>query len=310
MKARHFMLLMAFCSVYTESWALPEVIDNSAYPASAPRASTSKLPSSTNTMLEMMGRLDQLQAEVQQLNGKVEEQANLITELKKQQSTMYSDFDERMQSIESKTAAPDQAVPETPVEPTASTDAEAASSAAEAKEAEAPVSAPAQEATPAPVENKDQVSTPADATPTAVAPATAPKPEVVQASDGEKQEYQQAYNSLRNGHTDQSITELTAYLDKYPAGGLASNAQYWLGEAYRVKQDNDLARKAFNDVIEKYQGSAKVPDALLKLGYIEMELKNTVKAREYLTRVTSDFPNTPAARLAAKKLSLLDAAQN
>ena len=307
MKARHFIFLMAFCSVYTESWALPEVIDNSAYPASAPRAATSKLPSSTNTMLEMMGRLDQLQAEVQQLNGKVEEQANLITELKKQQSTMYSDFDERMQSIESKTAAPDQAVPETPVEPTASTDAETASSASEA---EAPASAPAPEATPVPAENKDQVSTSADAAPAEAAPAAAPKPEVVQASDGEKQEYQQAYNSLRNGHTDQSITELTAYLDKYPAGGLASNAQYWLGEAYRVKQDNDLARKAFNDVIEKYQGSAKVPDALLKLGYIEMELKNTAKAREYLTRVTSDFPNTPAAHLAAKKLSLLDAAQN
>lgn len=310
MKARHFILLMAFCSVYTESWALPEVIDNSAYPASAPRAAASKLPSSTNTMLEMMGRLDQLQAEVQQLNGKVEEQANLITELKKQQSTLYSDFDERMQSIESKTATPDQAIPETPVEPTASTDAETASGATEAKEAEAPVSVPAPEATQAPAENKDQVSTPADATPTEAAPGTAPKPEVVQASDGEKQEYQQAYNSLRNGHTEQSITELTAYLDKYPAGGLASNAQYWLGEAYRVKQDNDLARKAFNDVIEKYQGSAKVPDALLKLGYIEMELKNTAKAREYLTRVTSDFPNTPAARLAAKKLSLLDAAQN
>jgi len=305
MKARHFILLMAFCSAYSESWALPEVIDNSAYPASAPRPATSKLPSSTNTMLEMMGRIDQLQAEVQQLNGKVEEQANQITELKKRQSTMYSDFDERMQNIENKTASPDQGVPETPVEPSASGDTEVT-------QPEAPVSSPAPEvAAPAPVENKEQVSAPADAVPPAeAAPAAAPKPEAVQASDDEKQEYQQAYNSLRNGHTDQSITELTAYLEKYPAGGLSSNAQYWLGEAYRVKQDNDSARKAFNDVIDKYQGSAKVPDALLKLGYIEMELKNTAKAREYLTRVTSDFPNTPAARLAAKKLSLLDAAQN
>ena len=50
-----------------------------------------------------MGRLEQLQAEVQQLTGKVDEQAYRIDELKKHQSTMYSDFDERLQSIEKKT---------------------------------------------------------------------------------------------------------------------------------------------------------------------------------------------------------------
>lgn len=303
MKARFIILMMACSSVYSESWALPEVIDNSAYPASAARPNPTNLPSpSTDTMLEMMGRLDQLQAEVQQLTGKVEEQANLIAELKKQQSTMYSDFDERMQSIESKTASPDQAVPEASEEPAASSDAEAP--------AASPTPESDSDSVSAPVENKDQVSPPADAAPSEDTPAAPPKPAVVQASDAEKQEYQQAYNSLRNGHTSESITELTAYLDKYPAGGLAGNAQYWLGEAHRVNQDNDSARKAFNDVIEKYPDSAKVPDALLKLGYMEMDLKNSAKAREYLTRVTSDFPKTPAARLAAKKLLLLDAVQN
>jgi TolA-binding protein len=68
----------------------------------------------------------------------------------------------------------------------------------------------------------------------------------------------------------------------------------------------DSARKAFNNVIEKYPGSSKVPDALLKLGSIEVEQKNAAKAREYLTRVTVDFPSSTAARLAAKKLLLLD----
>jgi hypothetical protein len=50
-----------------------------------------------------MGRLEQLQAEVQQLTGKVDEQAYKIDELKKHQSTLYSDFDERLQGIENKT---------------------------------------------------------------------------------------------------------------------------------------------------------------------------------------------------------------
>ena len=99
-------------------------------------------------------------------------------------------------------------------------------------------------------------------------------------------------------------------MSKYPTGVYANNAQYWLGEAYRVKQDNDAARKAFNDVIEKYPDGAKVPDALLKLGYIEMDQKNPAKAREYLTRVTTDYPKSPAALLAAKKLLKLDEVKN
>ena len=56
--------------------------------------------------------------------------------------------------------------------------------------------------------------------------------------------------------------------------------------------------------------AAKVPDALLKLGYIEIDQKNMVKAREYLTRVTADYPKSPAALLASKKLLNLDEVKN
>jgi TolA-binding protein len=55
-------------------------------------------------------------------------------------------------------------------------------------------------------------------------------------------------------------------------------------------------------VLEKYPNSTKVAEALLKLGYIEAEQKNTDKAREYLTRVTNEFANTPSAHAAEKKL--------
>jgi len=46
------------------------------------------------------------------------------------------------------------------------------------------------------------------------------------------------------------------------------------------------------------------------LGYIEMEQKNQVKAREYLTRVTTEYPKSPAALLATKKLLKLDEVKN
>ncbi|MGZ8955645.1 MAG: tol-pal system protein YbgF [Methylovulum sp.] len=290
MNLRPAIFLLASCGVYAESYALPPVIDNSAYPSTAAVPNTVPAAPSTNTLFELMGRLEQLQAEVQQLTGKVEEQANLISELKKHQTSMYADFDDRLQRIENNGADSDQSTAETASEPVAASESQPASAA------EAPVEA----STAAPA-----------ATSAAEKPASAPsKPEVVQATDAEKQEYQQAYNALRTGHTDESITAFKAYLEKYPTGGYANNAQYWLGEAYRVNQDNDSARKAFNDVVDKYPNSAKVPDAILKLGYIEMDQKNSVKAREYLTRVTTEFPNTAAARLAAKKLLLLENLKN
>ncbi len=273
MKARVLALLCICTAAHAES--LPPVIDNSMYPAGEVNAVR---PSSPNALFEMMGRLEQLQAEVQQLTGKVEEQANLIAEMKKSQNTMYSDFDERMQNLEKKAEG---------VKPTSAESVPAQEVQPEAKAAESPVAAPA-------------------ATPEVNKPLPAQKQDAVPASGDEKQQYQQAYEALRNGHTAQAIAEFNALLSKNSKNEFANNAQYWLGEAYRVNQDIDSARKAFNSVIENYPGSSKVPDALLKLGYIEVEQKNAVKAREYLTRVTTDFPGSTAARLASKKLLLLD----
>jgi len=292
------MLLSACSSVYAE---LPPVIDHSSYPPSAAPANPANSPS-TNTLYEMMRRLEQLQTEVQQLTGKIDEQAYRIDELKKHQSTMYSDFDERLQSIENKASGVDQPVAENPAESADSGDAET-----QGGESPAPASESAPVNQPAPAEKSVSSN---ESAPLA---KQAPKPkfdEAAQVSGTEKEEYQQAYSALRNGHTDQSIEQFNAYLSKYPIGVYANNAQYWLGEAYRVKQDNDAARKAFKDVIVKYPDGAKVPDAILKLGYIEAEQKNTGKAREYLTRVISEYPNTPAALLATKKLLKLDEVKN
>jgi tol-pal system protein YbgF len=302
MKKTSLALLLSVCgSVYAE---LPVVIDHSSYPPSATPVNPANSPSS-NTLYELMGRLEQMQAEVQQLTGKVDEQAYRIDELKKHQTKMYSDFDERLQTIENKANGTEEPVAESSSDAVGTGDAEA-------KEGESPApateSAPAVESTPA--DNPVSASEPASAPAVESAPAPKPKPEAAQVAGPEKQEYQQAYNELRNGHTDQSIQQFNAYLSKYPTGVYANNAQYWLGEAYRVKQDNNAARKAFNDVIEKYPDGAKVPDALLKLGYIEIDQKNMAKAREYLTRVTTDYPKSPAALLASKKLLKLDEAKN
>jgi len=288
MKKYYFLMLcLCGCAMAQPDSALPPVIDNSSYPSSTPPVNVNA--TSSNAAYELIGRLDKLQAEVQQLTGKVEEQGNQIAELKKHQTSAYSDLDERLQSIE-KSGSPrpsSQPVAEIPSVPTATN---------------ATVSEPPKPAA-LPVESNIAVSTPS----LPVVPITKPavKPPEVQASGDEKQTYQQAYGSLRSGKTDQSIEQFKAYLSQYPAGGYTDVAYYWLGEAYRVKPDANAAREAYNTVLEKYPSSTKVAEALLKLGYVEIDQKNTDKAREYLNRVISEYANTPAAHLAEKKLASL-----
>ena len=99
MKIRLALLLCLSGSACAEPVPLPPVVDNNVYPAA--NAQVPK-PTSTNTMFEIMGRLEQLQQEVQQLTGKVEEQTFQLNELKKRQNTMYTDFDDRIQGIRAK----------------------------------------------------------------------------------------------------------------------------------------------------------------------------------------------------------------
>ena len=82
---------------------------------------------------------------------------------------------------------------------------------------------------------------------------------------------------------------------------LADNAQYWLGEAYYVTRDYDRALTAFTRVGQLWPDSRKAPDAALKLGYTQFELKRFAAARSHARgRVQQSLAGfTEAARLAA-----------
>jgi len=210
---------------------------------------------------------------------------------------MYSDFDERLQSIENKASGVIANSTET-VKPS--------SINSNAKEMQ-PATTSTVVVPTIPAQKNIQSSKDADS-PAPVAPKSQNDSLKSQANTPDKQGYFMAYDELRNGHTLQSIEQFKAYLNHYPTSEYANNAQYWLGEAYRVNQDNVSARKAFNDVLEKYPDSAKVPDAILKLGYIELDQNNLAKANGYLNRIITDYPKSPAAILASKKLAKISEA--
>lgn len=120
-------------------------------------------------------------------------------------------------------------------------------------------------------------------------------------------EYQAAFNLLKEGKYDEAAAALRAFLARNPQHELASNAAYWLGEAHYVRRDYPAALSAFEGMLRDYPGARKAPDALLKAGYCQYELKRFAPARATLTRLVQEFPGTPAAAEAATRLERLGA---
>lgn len=114
--------------------------------------------------------------------------------------------------------------------------------------------------------------------------------------------YLAAFDQLKAGNFDQSITDFKAFLSAYPQSSYADNAQYWVGEAHYVKREFDAATGAFNTLVKDYPRSSKVPDALLKLGYIQYEQKDYAAARKTLERIPAEHPDSSVAQLAQRRL--------
>jgi len=281
-------LIMVMCCassvVFAESRVLPPVIDNSTYPAGS--SSLGSTPSN-HAIYEVLGRLEQLQLELQQLRGMVEEQSQTIIDLKKRQGNIYSDLDLRLQELSGVDISASKKPPE--ISPS-----EMNKPAVEMPENMAGIVA----------NNKQK---PVESTVATVEPHSTTSG-AAESVTNESELYQTAYETLRNGHNARAISAFKSLLAKFPDGEYADNAQYWLGEAYKVNKEIDSAKAAFTKVMTQYPGSAKVPDAILKLAYIELEQNNMAKARDYLTQITVSHPGTTAAHLASKKLMSLDMA--
>lgn len=117
-----------------------------------------------------------------------------------------------------------------------------------------------------------------------------------------QQAYQKAYETLQAGLYEEAILAFSAFLKAHPESEQAGNAWYWLGEAYYVKRDFIGARQAFGQVVERFPNHPKAPDALLKLGYVAIDLGDWQAATRHLNEVIQRFPGTRAAQLAGERL--------
>lgn len=121
----------------------------------------------------------------------------------------------------------------------------------------------------------------------------------------DRENYQAAFELIKQGRYDQAAIALNQFMVAFPQSDLSDNAQYWLAETHYVDQDFEAALAGFERVLERYPGSRKIPDALLKIGYCNIELERPTAAEQALRQVVGQYPDSSAARLASQRLEQL-----
>jgi tol-pal system protein YbgF len=222
-------------------------------------------------LVELARRVEELQSELRELRGMIEQQGYEIEGIKRRQRELYLDVDRRVRDLE--------------VGGVSAPAAGAAAGAAASGAASAPPSA---------------ADRPAAASGGAAPPAAATAP--ASGGQAERDAYQQAFELLKEGRYREAITAFEAFLSSYPAGSYSDNAQYWLGEANYVLRQFEPALKEFSRVMSNFPRSSKVPDAMLKLGYTQYEIGQYGEARATLERLLREYPEATVARLAEKRL--------
>lgn len=128
--------------------------------------------------------------------------------------------------------------------------------------------------------------------------APAPKPVSRNAAQGEQAAYNAALSAARSGRTAEGIRLFRDFLQKYPNGPYAANAEYWIGECLYSQGKYQDALSEFQNVNSAYPSHHKNADALLKAGITMNKMGDREGAAEKFRTLITNFPNSDAARRA------------
>lgn len=123
-----------------------------------------------------------------------------------------------------------------------------------------------------------------------------------QPSADAKPAYDKAFGLLREGKYDESIQALNQFVKDYPDSSLASNAHYWLGEAYLIKQEFAKAYASFDTVLKQYADSNKVEDSMLRGADSLVGLNRLDEAKQLYEKLVKQAPESRSAKSAVRRL--------
>jgi tol-pal system protein YbgF len=252
-------------------------------------------------------RIQQLEENIRQLNGRVEEMSFQLLQMQEQMRKTQEDNEFRFQELEKGSSGAGS---------TPSVAAAPANGSKKNDEIGRIIESPAPSAAPAPSTSTtapgqttlgsmsvDSAGAPlrASANPNVKNSSTLPgvdtgpglpaRDQQQTASLGnEGDSYKAAYNHVLSGDYQVAEKEFSAYLQSYPKSARAPDASFWLGEAQYSQGKYNEAAKTFLNGHQSYGSSPKAPEMLLKLGMSLAALDNKDTACATLREVPKRYP--------------------
>ena len=256
-------------------------------------AAQTQSSSNSDGLSLLLEQNQQLRAELQALRGIVEEQGFELRKLQRDALNRYTSNDERLTALEGGASASSSLPTQAPLSPSISNSQRDVSSS---------------------VSNTNNAVTARESVDDFVGERSSlnnlqtsnRRGSLQPAVLSEQQLYQMAYDSVINSDFERSIAEFDQYMSVYPNGRFVTNAHYWKGQAYLYLERYSEAKESYEIILNRYEDSAKLADAMYGLGLAYQGLGNVTQARQLLNEIKRRFPNTGVANLADTKLLQLD----
>ena len=280
--------------------AEPAIITDSRYPqareiSSAANTSNNAVNPSTNSMDDappplalssesgnagLFVQLQDLQAEVRELRGLLEQQSYLIEQISQKRMDDYLDLDRRIGELSQS------ALSTAPIKSNSASNKPSSNTAAAQKYSTASVKS----AVPAKV-----ASTSTSSSSKVIA--------VSSNSDIAKKAYRAASQKVKDRQFDEARVSLVAFIKAHPSSHYVPNAYFLLGELYYLDSDLSKAQQSFETLIKQHPSHRKIADAKFKLGKVYHQLGDNDSARSMLESVLNDYPGSTAANPAREYLN-------
>lgn len=260
LKKHHFGLaaIALFCS--SHSFANVKIESHGLSQNSGTVAMNVGTTPNTNLNWQMMEKIQQLETDLRQLRGKLDEQEHTIEALKKESENRYNDLDARLETLQEK------------VEPTE-------------PEAENPT-------------EDNQKGTAPSTTVKSTEPAT-PLNSSIAPSEEEKAAYTQALDAYKSGGALKAVEPMKKFMQQYPNSAYISNAHFWLAEFLLAIEPTDFTavKNHFTTVVNTYPNSSKASNALYRLFTIASNVdQNSELAEQYKKMLLSNYPTSEEAK--------------
>ena len=256
-------------------------------------AAQTQSSSNSDALSLLLEQNQQLRAELQALRGIVEEQGFELRKLQRDALNRYTSNDERLTALEGGASASSNLPTQAPLSPSISNSQRDVSSSVSSTDN----AVTARESVDDFVGERSSLNN---------LQTSNRRGSLQPAVLSEQQLYQMAYDSVINSDFERSIAEFDQYMSVYPSGRFVTNAHYWKGQAYLYLERYSEAKESYEIILNRYEDSAKLADAMYGLGLAYQGLGNVTQARQLLNEIKRRFPNTGVANLADTKLLQLD----